>query len=55
MADPVRMKTTRASHVTRRPTAGRALINGGPVASVAGDAHTLGVYIEPTGAYPGRS
>jgi ABC-2 type transport system ATP-binding protein len=38
-----------------RPTAGRALINGGPVASVAADAGLLGVYIEPTGAHPGRS
>jgi ABC-2 type transport system ATP-binding protein len=38
-----------------RPTAGRALINGSPVASVAADAHMLGAYIEPCGAHPGRS
>jgi ABC-2 type transport system ATP-binding protein len=38
-----------------RPTAGHALINGSPVASVAADARTLGVYIEPCGAHPGRS
>ncbi len=38
-----------------RPTAGRALINGSPVASVAADARLLGVYIEPCGAHPGRS
>jgi ABC-2 type transport system ATP-binding protein len=38
-----------------RPTAGRALINGSPVASVAADANMLGVYIEPCGAHPGRS
>jgi ABC-2 type transport system ATP-binding protein len=38
-----------------RPTAGQALINGSPVASVAADARTLGVYIEPCGAHPGRS
>jgi ABC-2 type transport system ATP-binding protein len=37
------------------PTAGRALINGSPVASVAPDARMLGVYIEPSGAHPGRS
>lgn len=38
-----------------RPTAGRALVNGSPVASVAADAERLGVYIEPCGAHPGRS
>jgi ABC-2 type transport system ATP-binding protein len=38
-----------------RPTAGRALINGSPVASMAADAGMLGVYIEPCGAHPGRS
>jgi ABC-2 type transport system ATP-binding protein len=38
-----------------RPTAGRAFINGSPVASVAADARMLGVYIEPCGAHPGRS
>jgi ABC-2 type transport system ATP-binding protein len=38
-----------------RPTAGRALVNGRPVASVARDAHVLGAYIEPCGAHPGRS
>jgi ABC-2 type transport system ATP-binding protein len=38
-----------------RPTAGRALINGIPVDAVAADARMLGVYIEPTGAHPGRS
>jgi ABC-2 type transport system ATP-binding protein len=38
-----------------RPTAGRALINGGSVASMAADARLLGVYIEPCGAHPGRS
>jgi ABC-2 type transport system ATP-binding protein len=38
-----------------RPTAGRALINGSPVDSAHADARVLGVYIEPTGAHPGRS
>jgi ABC-2 type transport system ATP-binding protein len=38
-----------------RPTAGRALVNGSPVASAHADAHLLGVYIEPCGAHPGRS
>jgi ABC-2 type transport system ATP-binding protein len=38
-----------------RPTAGRALVNGSPVASVAADAGVLGAYIEPCGAHPGRS
>jgi ABC-2 type transport system ATP-binding protein len=38
-----------------RPNAGRALVNGSPVASVAADARMLGVYIEPCGAHPGRS
>ena len=38
-----------------RPTAGRALVNGSPVASAASNAGLLGVYIEPCGAHPGRS
>jgi ABC-2 type transport system ATP-binding protein len=38
-----------------RPTAGQALINGAPVESAHADAGVLGVYIEPTGAHPGRS
>src|SRR6266545_1811760 len=38
-----------------RPSAGRALIHGRPVASVAADACMLGVHIEPCGAHPGRS
>jgi energy-coupling factor transporter ATP-binding protein EcfA2 len=38
-----------------RPTAGRALIYGSPVASAAADARMLGVHIEPCGAHPGRS
>jgi ABC-2 type transport system ATP-binding protein len=38
-----------------RPTAGRALVNGSPVAAVAADAGMLGVYIEPCGVHPGRS
>jgi ABC-2 type transport system ATP-binding protein len=38
-----------------RPTAGRALIHGSPVESAHADARVLGVYIEPTGAHPGRS
>jgi ABC-2 type transport system ATP-binding protein len=38
-----------------RPNAGRALVNGSPVATVAADAHMLGAYIEPCGAHPGRS
>jgi ABC-2 type transport system ATP-binding protein len=38
-----------------RPTAGRALVHDSPVASVAADAGTLGAYIEPCGAHPGRS
>jgi ABC-2 type transport system ATP-binding protein len=38
-----------------RPTAGRVLVNGSPVASAAADARLLGVYIEPCGAHPGRS
>jgi ABC-2 type transport system ATP-binding protein len=38
-----------------RATAGRALVNGSPVESVATEAHLLGVYIEPCGAHPGRS
>jgi ABC-2 type transport system ATP-binding protein len=38
-----------------RPTAGRALIGGSQVGSVAPDARMLGVHIEPCGAHPGRS
>jgi ABC-2 type transport system ATP-binding protein len=38
-----------------RPTAGRALVNGSPVASAGADARLLGVFIEPCGAHPGRS
>jgi ABC-2 type transport system ATP-binding protein len=38
-----------------RPTAGRVLVNGIPVASAAAEARKLGVYIEPCGAHPGRS
>ena len=38
-----------------RPSAGRALVNGTPIDSMASDAHKLGVYIEPCGAHPGRS
>jgi ABC-2 type transport system ATP-binding protein len=38
-----------------RPTAGRALIHGTPVEAARPDAGRLGVYIEPTGAHPGRS
>jgi ABC-2 type transport system ATP-binding protein len=38
-----------------RPTAGRALVNGSPITSVAADAQLLGVHIEPCGAHPGRS
>ena len=38
-----------------RPTAGRALIDGTPVEAARPDAGRLGVYIEPTGAHPGRS
>jgi ABC-2 type transport system ATP-binding protein len=38
-----------------RPTSGRALINGVPIASANADARVLGVFIEPTGAHPGRS
>jgi ABC-2 type transport system ATP-binding protein len=38
-----------------RPSAGRALINGAPVGSVAPDARAVGVYIEPCGAHPGRT
>jgi ABC-2 type transport system ATP-binding protein len=36
-----------------RPTAGRALVNGAPIA--APDPTTLGVHIDATGAHPGRS
>jgi ABC-2 type transport system ATP-binding protein len=38
-----------------RPTAGRALIKGTPIDAVQPDVGTLGVYIEPSGAHPGRS
>ena len=38
-----------------RPTAGRALINGAPIDSMAPDARLLGVYVEACGAHPGRS
>ncbi len=38
-----------------RPTAGRAVIHGTPVEGAHPDARLLGVYIEPTGAHPGRS
>jgi ABC-2 type transport system ATP-binding protein len=38
-----------------RPTAGRALVNGSPVASAAAGTDMLGVYIEPCGVHPGRS
>ena len=38
-----------------RPTAGRTLINGIPTDRFKPDARALGVYIEPTGAHPGRS
>jgi hypothetical protein len=37
------------------PTAGRALINGAPIGSLAPDARVLGVHIESCGAHPGRS
>jgi ABC-2 type transport system ATP-binding protein len=38
-----------------RPSAGRVLVNGVPVARLRPDARTLGVHIEPCGAHPGRS
>jgi len=38
-----------------RPTAGTALINGIPVDRARINAKTIGVYIEPCGAHPGRS
>jgi ABC-2 type transport system ATP-binding protein len=38
-----------------RPTAGRALVYGSPIAAKAADGDLLGVYIEPCGAHPGRS
>jgi ABC-2 type transport system ATP-binding protein len=38
-----------------RPSAGRALINGAPIDSMAPDARMLGVYIDSCGAHPGRS
>jgi ABC-2 type transport system ATP-binding protein len=38
-----------------RPSAGRALINGTAIEALAPDSRMLGVYIEPSGAHPGRS
>ena len=38
-----------------RPSAGRALISGTPIDAGTPDARTVGVYIEPCGAHPGRS
>jgi ABC-2 type transport system ATP-binding protein len=38
-----------------RPTAGRAFVQGTPVASIVPDARLLGVHIEPCGAHPGRT
>jgi ABC-2 type transport system ATP-binding protein len=38
-----------------RPTAGRLLMNGMPIDSIAPHAGELGVNIEPCGAHPGRS
>lgn len=38
-----------------RPTAGRTLIDGVPIDAFAPDARSLGAYIEPCGAHPGRS
>ena len=38
-----------------RPTAGRTRIHGIPTDEYKPDARVLGVYIEPTGAHPGRS
>src|SRR4051794_28929968 len=38
-----------------RPTSGRTLIGGVPSDAFKPDARALGVYIEPTGAHPGRS
>ena len=38
-----------------RPTAGTALVNGTPVHRAGLNARTIGVYIEPCGAHPGRS
>src|SRR4051812_9313487 len=38
-----------------RPTAGRIRIDGMPVEAAHADARSLGVYIEPTGAHPGRA
>jgi ABC-2 type transport system ATP-binding protein len=50
-------KTTTLSAIVglARPTAGRALIRGAPVADRPPDARTLGVFIESSGAHPGRS
>ena len=38
-----------------RPTAGRVMIDGTPIESRAPDPATLGVYIESSGAHPGRT
>jgi len=38
-----------------RPTSGRTRINGVPTDEYKPDARALGVYIEPTGAHPGRT
>lgn len=38
-----------------RPTSGTALVNGTPVRDAQLDASTIGVYIEPCGAHPGRT
>jgi ABC-2 type transport system ATP-binding protein len=50
-------KTTALSAIVGliRPTAGRVLIDGAPVGAVPPGAGKLGVYIESTGAHPGRS
>jgi ABC-2 type transport system ATP-binding protein len=50
-------KTTALSAIVGliRPTAGRVLIDGAPVGAAPLGAGKLGVYIESTGAHPGRS
>jgi ABC-2 type transport system ATP-binding protein len=50
-------KTTALSAIVGliRPTAGRVLIDGTPVGAAPPGAGKLGVYIESTGAHPGRS
>jgi ABC-2 type transport system ATP-binding protein len=50
-------KTTTLSAIVGiiRPTAGRALVGGAPIAERSPDARTLGVSFESTGAHPGRS